>query len=300
MNPKRAPLWLFLLSLAFPCRAPAQAPDATLRRAVSLINSSRPQEAEELLRSALERDGAQPDALTLVGFLYLRRAATLEAERAFSRALEVDPGMAAARLGLGLAWAQAGRPADAARELEAVVHDPVLGHRARGQWIYSLFLQGKDDDALREARGAAARFPAVSEYQSLLGLFEQARGNSRAAREHYRRAVELEPTRMPAYFSLIGQYRDARDWKSALEWIDAALELDRNHPLLYAERAVACEKLGRKVEADSARRQAQGAYEAEVRDARAAAARGCRIQAGRLEGLDRSRGNPAARPPHEG
>src|SRR5437867_1953294 len=261
MNPKRALLWLFLFSLAFPCPAPAQTADATLRRAVSLVGSSRPQEAEALLRSALQRDGAQPDALALVGFLCLRRAALVEAERAFARALEIDPGMAAARLGQGLLWVQAGRLADAARELQTVVHDPVLGHRARGQWIYSLFLQGKDNDALREARAAAARFPAVSEYQSLLGLFEQARGNGRAAREHYRRAVDLEPGRLAAYFSLIGQYREARDWKSALEWIDAALELDRNHPLLYAERAIACEKLGRKVEADSARRQAQGAYE---------------------------------------
>src|SRR5439155_24512436 len=103
-----------------------------------------------------------------------------------------------------------------------------------------------------------------------------ARGNGRAAREHYRRAVELEPGRLAAYFSLIGQYREARDWKSALEWIDTALELDRHHPLLYAERAVACEKLGWKIEADSARRQAQRTYEAEVRYTRAAAARAVR------------------------
>src|SRR3989454_12677450 len=136
MNPKRALLWLFLFSLAFPCPAPAQTADASLRRAVSLLGSSRPQEAEALLRSALQRDGAQPDALALVGFLCLRRAALVEAERAFARALEIDPGMAVARLGLGLLWVQAGRPADAAREPGGGGHDPALGHRGRGPGIY--------------------------------------------------------------------------------------------------------------------------------------------------------------------
>src|SRR5688500_17846840 len=83
---------------------PAQDAASLFERGVALMNASRPSEAEATLKSAIEKDPAHTDALTLLGFLYLQRAALPEAEVSFNQALALSPNLAAARFGLGMTW----------------------------------------------------------------------------------------------------------------------------------------------------------------------------------------------------
>ncbi len=233
----------------------AQDSDSLFRRAAALVNASRPAEAEELLGTLIRKDVANAEALVLLGFLHLQRASLSDAEKSFKEALDLRPEHAGARLGLGMTWARQGLPLRASREFEKILEDRSVGHKARALWIYSLFVQGRDEDALREARETVKRFPQVADYHNTLGFLYQVRGRPKESLREFRRSVQLDPRNLPTYFSLIGHAKAERDWTAVLEWADRALSLDGNHPLLYQEMAEAYEKLGRGAEAEGARQE---------------------------------------------
>ncbi len=111
-----------------------------LRQGMSLMNASRPLEAERILTTIPESSPDYYPARILLGFLYLRRASLAEAEQAFRIVVESQPDSAPARLGLGMTLVQRGLVQQAAREFQRVLGDASLGSRAQVQWIQSLFL----------------------------------------------------------------------------------------------------------------------------------------------------------------
>ena len=252
------------LLLALASGVSAQDAENLLRRGISLVNASRPLEAEAVLQSVLEKDAQQVEARILLGFLFLQRAALPEAAQAFGKALELDPSSAPARLGLGVTLARKGLPQKAAGEFEKILAHPSLGTKANANWIHSLFMMGKTEEASRRAQDLAARFPSVPEYQSTLGSLCQARGKTQEAIQAYLRAVQLAPRSLPNLLSLVELYRNQRDWENAARWAERALELDPDHPLLFHELAVAYEHLGRPQEAADAQSDAERSYQAEV------------------------------------
>ena len=253
---------LIYITLAAGLSLPA-ADDALFQRAVSLVNASRPSEAEALLRSIVEKDPAHTEARVLLGFLYLGRSAVSEAEDAFTTVLNLRSEHAAARLGLGITWVQKGMARQAAQEFEKILGDRSLGDRARIHWIRSLFLQGRDQEALREARELAQRNPLVAEHRRTLAFLYQALGKDGQAFQEYKKAVELEPGNLASYLSLIGLSKTGQDWNGVLFWSERALDLDNNHPLLYQELELAYRKLGQQQEAEAARVESQRTYDAE-------------------------------------
>jgi tetratricopeptide (TPR) repeat protein len=254
---------LIYITLAAGLSLPA-ADDALFQRAVSLVKASRPSEAEALLRSVVEKDPAHTEARVLLGFLYLGRSAVSEAEDAFTTALNLRSEHAAARLGLGITWVQKGMARQAAQEFEKILGDRSLGDRARIHWIRSLFLQGRDQEALREARELAQRNPLIAEHRRTLAFLYQALGKNGQAFQEYKKAVELEPGNLASYLSLIGLSKTGQDWNGVLFWSERALDLDNNHPLLYQELELAYRRLGQQQEAEAARIESQRTYDAEM------------------------------------
>lgn len=249
---------------------PALTQPDLLRQGLALMSASRPLEAEQVLKSVPESHPDYRSARILLGFLFLRRSALAEAEQAFRWVLQANPENAPARLGLGMTLVQKGLARQAALEFEKILGDPSLGSRAQVQWIASLFLMGKDEEALRAGQELAARFPRIPECQNMLGYILRARGRSREALQAFRRSIELEPRSLSTLMSLISLARDQQDWAQALVWTERALEVDANHPLLYQELATICRHLGQTEEAESARREAEKTYEAELLYIRAA------------------------------
>src|SRR5262245_5781230 len=240
------------------------ADDVLFQRAISLIKASRPSEAEALLRSIAEKDPVHTEAQVLLGFLYLGRSAVSEAEDAFTTVLNLRSDHAAARLGLGLTRVQKGMARQAAQEFEKILSDRSLGDRARIYWIRSLFLQGRDQEALREARELTQRSPLIAEHRRTLAFLYQALGKDGQAFQEYKKALELEPGNLATYLSLIGLSKTGQDWNGVLSWSERALDLDNNHPLLYRELELAHRKLGHAEEAEAARVEAQRTYDAEM------------------------------------
>ena len=265
------PQVLLCVSLCTPGILKAQDPGDVLLHAVSLVRASRPMEAEQILRSLIERDPKLADARVLLGFLLLRRAAPEEAEDCFRAALSLSPEIPAARLGLGMALVRRGLFQSAAAEFSRVATDPSLGPRARAEYARNLFLMGRDRDAFEQARLLCEDYPLSAEPHAIVGFLYQTRGKPKAALECYRRASELAPGDLSYRFALIALHGDLRQWREMLDTAETALELDRNHPLLYQSRALALERLGRPAEAAAAKDKAANSFESEVLFSRALA-----------------------------
>ena len=175
------------------------ADDALFQRAVSLVNASRPSEAEDLLRSIVNQDPVHVEARILLGFLYLGRSAVAEAQAAFTNVLNRHPDQAAARLGLGISWAQKGMARQATQEFEKILADRSLGDRARIHWIQSLLSSGPKTRRLwREARELTQRHPLIAEHHRILAFstrrLESIRPGSRAIQEG--RAARAQESRI--------------------------------------------------------------------------------------------------------
>jgi tetratricopeptide (TPR) repeat protein len=235
-----------------------------LRKALSLMKAGRPIEAEETLCAIGGNDRDYTAARALTGFLLLRRAALPEAEQSFRQALKRESGSAAARFGLGFILLRKGAFNEASALLAGAVADPVVGERARAEWIRSLFLSGQEEEALRSARELAANHPSAAEYRGILGFLYQARGDHRQSIAEYRQALAADPWNLSYYFSLISLLQLERNWKEALHWTRQALALDENHPLLYQKLAESYERLGDAQQAADAREEARRTFEGEA------------------------------------
>ena len=255
---------LLCISLCTPGTLTAQDRGDALRHAVSLMRASRPLEAEQALRSTIERDPGLADAQTLLGFLLLQRGGPQEAERFFRNALALRPDTPAARLGLGIALAQRGLFHSAAVEFARAASDPSLGPRAGAEHARSLFLLGRERESFEAARALCEKYPLAPEPQAVMGFLYQTRGKTQASLDCYRRASTLAPWNLSHRFALITLNGDLHRWQEMLDATDAALELDGNHPLLYQSKALALERLGRSDDAAAARDMAGRTYESEV------------------------------------
>ncbi|NWG13247.1 MAG: tetratricopeptide repeat protein [Acidobacteria bacterium] len=267
---------ILLISLCLwvypPSAANAQDAGDLLHRAVSLVRASRPGEAEEILKTVIAREPNHADARLLLGFLYLQRAESRQAENAFRTALAIRPDDAAARLGLGFSLMQLGLPQSASAEFERVAGDASLEAKARAAHVRSLFMSGRDQEAFETASSLCASHPFSPEYHAVLAFLCQARGDSANALRSYLSAARLDPRNLSLRFALVSMYRERQQWQLMLDETERALELDRNHPLLYESKAQALEKLHRAAEAEAARAMARRTYESEILFGRAASA----------------------------
>lgn len=196
-----------------------------LKRALALIRSERPREAESALRAIGRDDADFAAARTLVGFLALRRGAPPEAERAFREALELCPDCAAAQFGLGVALIRSGAAQEAALFLERAARDPALAERSRLEWLRSLFIAGREEECYQRAREFTALYPLVPGYRSFLGFLYQTRGKTEEALAEYRRAVELDAADADTRYDLALALYLAGAFGPAAEAFEAALRL---------------------------------------------------------------------------
>jgi tetratricopeptide (TPR) repeat protein len=255
------------------CSLRAQDSADLLKRGAALARAYRSTEAESLLSSIGEKDPDYSNAQALLGYVFMRRSALEQAERAFQQALAANPQNVTARFGLGMVLSRRGSHQDAADQFERVFEDTGLGIKARSYWIQNLFWVGREDEALGAAQQFSNRFPLVPEYQSLLGFLSQVRGETKTARRAYERALELDPARLSDYYSLISICRIQKDPSAALLYLRRAVQLEPNDPLLYEDMASVYAELGLSQKAGEAREEARRTLNAELLYTQSARAR---------------------------
>lgn len=266
---------------------------ALLRTAADYQDAGRLEEAEALVREALELDPAQPEALHLAGVIALRTGRPLEALDLIDRALARAPRMAAAHASRGDALSAVGRPGEAL----GAYHDAIaLDAASPAAWCGlgdSLRELQRPDEALRAYREALARDPGLAsahlnqgllfmdrdQHEAAAASFERAvaarpdwprahaqlaTARRRAGRldeaiEGYRRAVTLDPALVTGFCDMGHALWEAGRQQEAAEALHAALALDPERPETHCHMGHVCRALGYLDQALSAYRRALAA-----------------------------------------
>lgn len=151
-----------------------------------------------------------------------------EAVTEFQRAIELDPGYAAARLNLGYLYDRLGRTEEAITEYRKVVElDPgnVLAHNNLGV-LYDN--QGRYDEAIAAFEEALRINPSDARTLKNLETAKKNRGiiherEDRIAKA--RKEVEANPTNPRGTYDLARIYASFDEKDKAIEWLTRALEL---------------------------------------------------------------------------
>jgi tetratricopeptide (TPR) repeat protein len=204
--------------------------ESAAARADALIDAGRAHEAVVIVNQALAHD---PDDVDLLGVL---ARAQLDVDPAGARAtamrlISLRPESPQGYLfGSFAAAATRDRKAAAAFAEHAIAKAPNLGE-AHAQLAQAL---ANDRKRRRHARGAAARALELAPHSTLsriaAGNVELGAGRKRQAAEHYRQALEIDPTNTVAMTNLAIVSKSRWNTGGALGGLQSTLALDPNDP----------------------------------------------------------------------
>jgi Flp pilus assembly protein TadD len=130
-----------------------------------------PVAAERVLLEALDHDSRNTSALNNLGVARDLQGKHPEAQEAYRRALEAQPGLASARENLGLSLALSGKPQEGVKMLDQVAQeDGPADRQARDNWAVALTLSGHSVEAgqvLQEELSRPDVSKALAGYQAL-------------------------------------------------------------------------------------------------------------------------------------
>jgi tetratricopeptide (TPR) repeat protein len=250
------PVWLSLLGAL----AAAQSPD--YERGVALIQNGDYVNAVPFLARAVEASPRSAPAWKALGVAYAAQSLYIEAEPAFAKSCELDPGLPDAcyyhgralyaldryepslkvlerlakrdsrswkvRLGIAQALEAIARAPEAEKSFTEAI---ALSRQSSPQpgAAYGLFLlrQGRAEEAIAALEGVLKHFPNAAEAHMLLGraLLEQERVEP--AIPHLERAVALDPTSAQAHLLLAKAYVRAGRTADAQPHFEAAARYSR-------------------------------------------------------------------------
>ena len=150
--------------------------------------------AVRVARDAVKRFPESPDALFRLGSSLERAGNSAEAERVFSRLLEMRPNDSAAQNYLGYMWADRGENLEKAQVLleKAVGREPRNGAYLDSLgWVY--FRMGRLETAQLNLLEAHRREPDDPTIEEHLGDLSERQGNVARAVSHWERALTLKP-----------------------------------------------------------------------------------------------------------
>ncbi|HEY3125043.1 MAG TPA: tetratricopeptide repeat protein, partial [Thermoanaerobaculia bacterium] len=150
--------------------------------------------AVRVARDAIKRFPESPDALFRLGSSLERAGNSAEAEKVFSKLLEMRPNDSAAQNYLGYMWADRGENLEKAQVLleKAVGREPRNGAYLDSLgWVY--FRMGKLETAQMNLLEAHRREPDDPTIEEHLGDLSERQGNVARAVSHWERALTLKP-----------------------------------------------------------------------------------------------------------
>ena len=179
-----------------------------------------------------------------------------DADRASSKAVEIDPGLAQVHASRGIFLALKGRYSEAEREFETALHlNPKL-YEANYYYARACFSQGKLDQAAVLLEQAAAVRPESIDALSMLGGIYRGQKREQLQRETFKRCLDAAENHLEFYPSdirplLLGGTAliELGEAKRGLDWTRRALELDSQDPNVLYNAACAFSISGELTEA---------------------------------------------------
>ena len=240
---------------------------------------------EEAIRELEEVDGRArtPAVLLALGEMYLKANRASDASSVLAPVVQRAPKYARARYLLGSAYLAGNRPDQALVEFEElnkqVPNDPLIQYRLarayarRGRAREALvllnglakplekaaeyhaergrvlLLLGRREEALRAAGEAQRLAPQNPQPYLLLGHIHSQGGNSKAAREMYAKAAEVDSGFAPAHMALGRLHAAEKDMDAALKEFDLAAQADPQSVVVARTKAAALVQQDRAKEA---------------------------------------------------
>ena len=164
-----------------------------------------------------------------------------DADRASSKAVEIDPGLAQVHASRGIFLALSSRYPEAKREFETALHlNPKL-YEANYYYARACFSQGKLDQAALLLEQAAAVRPESVDALSMLACIYRGQKRGKLQKETFKRCLDAAQNHLEFYPSdirplLLGATAliELGETQRGLEWTRRALELDSQDPnVLY-------------------------------------------------------------------
>jgi tetratricopeptide (TPR) repeat protein len=185
--------------------------------------------AEREWNTALRLNGEDEVAFAQIGMLRSQQKRYPEAFALLQQAIRIRPTFAAAHIGLGEAYAGAGRREDAEGEYRKAVKLAPSNVAARNLLGQALYYEGRWNEADNEFQASAAIEPSqqASDY---LGDLASARGEADIAIRDYTQATALEPLDGHAHFRLGDLYAAAGRTSEATREYQDGLAANPNDP----------------------------------------------------------------------
>jgi putative PEP-CTERM system TPR-repeat lipoprotein len=167
------------------------------------LQNRQPARALEVLQPLLTTDAIKnPQIMMLAGETFLANGDVKQASAYFSSAADVDAVKGEARVRLGqLAFAR-GDTQEGFRQLESAADEGAGNLRADLLLIAAHLRRNEADKALAAARALEKRQPDSPLSHFMVGTANLARKDSVAARAHFDKALQLQPTYLPAVSAL--------------------------------------------------------------------------------------------------
>ena len=182
----------------------------------------------------------------------------VDADRASSKAVEIDPGVAQAHASRGLFLALSGRYPEAEREFEIALHLNGKLYEAHYFYARACFSQGKLDRAAELLEQAVTVRPESIDALSLLGVIYRGQKQEQLQKETFKKCLDAAENHLEFYPSdirplLLGATAliELGETKRGLEWARRALALDSEDPNVLYNAACAFSVAGELEEAIS-------------------------------------------------
>ena len=185
-------------------------------------------EAERCCHRALNFKPDYADPSFKLGTIYFQEGRMEEAENAFRKVLEVNPGYPLAGHYLAMVLARTNRVDEAVAICEHAATPPgetELPSLAWNEMAFHLYEQGKYADAIRGYERALTFTPERATIWLDAGVAHQQLGELDQARRHYEQAVELDPELARAWHNLGAIRQELGDVKGGQEALEEAERL---------------------------------------------------------------------------
>ena len=203
---------------------------ALLKTAVQHHQAGRLDQARRIYEDVLRIQPGHPDALHLLGLVFLAARMPDKGHALISRAVAAQPANPQFQNSLGEALRLMGRLDEAA---EAFSRAASL-RPSYAEAHYNLGLvrhaQGRLDEAAAALERALKRQPAFAAAHNGLGVVRRDLGQREDALRHFRRATQLAPRFVPAWLNLAHLQREMGDRSAARASYEKARALAPDHP----------------------------------------------------------------------
>ena len=195
----------------------------------SLAKSGQTQRALDVLAPGLAQAPDDAVLLGMAGELAMQVNDYAKAREYFAQATKVDPKSAGARTGLAVSRLATGDADSGLADLEAAVQLDTDKHYADVLLIATHLQQARYDQALKAVQALEKKQPKNPLTYNLKAAAYLGKKDVKSARTELERALELEPTYLPAALNLAQLDLQNKDPKGARRRLEAVLEREPNN-----------------------------------------------------------------------